>query len=129
MEHKDTPELEAQEIPLEEVPVLPESAPAEETGFVDYFADILPDQPVEEPTAEPQQAPVTGDTEVLSGIQSAVAEILAEETSSEIPPMEEETDVKQEEQPEQPGEETPVCTKICVHNAPQTERLCYNTVR
>ena len=101
MEHKETPELEAQEIPLEEVPVLPESAPAEETGFVDYFADILPDQPVEEPTAEPQQAPVTGDTEVLSGIQSAVAEILAEETPSEMPPMEEETDVKQEEQPEQ----------------------------
>ena len=118
MEHKETPELEAQEIPLEEVPVLPESAPAEETGFVDYFADILPDQPVEEPTAEPQQAPVTGDTEVLSGIQSAVAEILAEETSSEIPPMEEETDVKQEEQPEQaevpaaPEADTDLMTQI-----------------
>ena len=118
MEHKETPELEAQEIPLEEVPVLPESAPAEETGFVDYFADILPDQPVEEPTAEPQQAPVTGDTEVLSGIQSAVAEILAEETSSEMPPMEEETDVKQEEQPEQaevpaaPEADTDLMTQI-----------------
>ena len=118
MEHKETPELEAQEIPLEEVPVLPESAPAEETGFVDYFADILPDQPVEEPTAEPQQAPVTGDTEVLSGIQSAVAEILAEETPSEMPPMEEETDVKQEEQPEQaevpaaPEADTDLMTQI-----------------
>ena len=118
MEHKETPELEAQEIPLEEVPVLPESAPAEETGFVDYFADILPDQPVEEPTAEPQQAPVTGDTEVLSGIQSAVAEILAEEPPSEMPPMEEETDVKQEEQPEQaevpaaPEADTDLMTQI-----------------
>ena len=118
MEHKETPELEAQEIPLEEVPVLPESAPAEETGFVDYFADILPDQPVEEPTAEPQQSPVTGDTEVLSGIQSAVAEILAEEPPSEMPPMEEETDVKQEEQPEQaevpaaPEADTDLMTQI-----------------
>ena len=91
MEHKETPELEAQEIPLEELPVLPESAPAEETGFVDYFADILPQQPVEEepslPAEEPvqEEAPVavTADTAVLSDIQSAVASILSEEAAQE----------------------------------------------
>ena len=46
MEHKETPELEAQEIPLEELPVLPdsESAVTQEGGYVDYFADILPEQ-------------------------------------------------------------------------------------
>ena len=90
MEHKETPELEAQEIPLEELPVLPESesepASVQEGGFVDYFADILPEQPVEEPSLPPQEeapAIVTADTAVLSDIQSAVASILSEEAARE----------------------------------------------
>ena len=89
MEHKETPELEVQEIPLEELPVLPEAEPAaeQESGFVDYFADILPEQPVpEEPVSPVQEEPapmVTADTAVLSDIQSAVASILSEETARE----------------------------------------------
>ena len=91
MEHKETPELEAQEIPLEELPVLPESesesASAQEGGFVDYFADILPEQPVEEESSLPAQEEttpiVTADTAVLSDIQSAVASILSEEAARE----------------------------------------------
>ena len=105
MEHKETPELEAQEIPLEELPVLPdsESAVAQENGFVDYFADILPEQPVEEeplPPLEEAPAIVTADTAVLSDIQSAVASILSgeaaqEETAQEeaLPPEEAEPDL------------------------------------
>ena len=91
MEHKETPELDAQEIPLEELPVLPESesesASAQEGGFVDYFADILPEQPVEEESSLPAQEEttpiVTADTAVLSDIQSAVASILSEEAAWE----------------------------------------------
>ena len=89
MEHKETPELDAQEIPLEELPVLPESEPAseQESGFVDYFADILPEQPVEEESSLPAQEEttpiVTADTAVLSDIQSAVASILSEEAARE----------------------------------------------
>ena len=89
MEHKETPELDAQEIPLEELPVLSESEPAseQESGFVDYFADILPEQPVEEESSLPAQEEttpiVTADTAVLSDIQSAVASILSEEAAWE----------------------------------------------
>lgn len=89
MEHKETPELEAQEIPLEELPVLPETEPVSERehGFVDYFADILPEQPVEEESSLPAQEEtppiVTADTAVLSDIQSAVASILSEEAARE----------------------------------------------
>lgn len=89
MEHKETPELDAQEIPLEELPVLSEFEPAseQESGFVDYFADILPEQPVEEESSLPAQEEttpiVTADTAVLSDIQSAVASILSEEAARE----------------------------------------------
>ena len=89
MEHKETPELEAQEIPLEEIPVPPESdaAAEQEGGFVDYFADILPHQPVPEepvsPTPEEPAPIVTADTALLSDIQSAVASILSGEAVQE----------------------------------------------
>ena len=94
MEHKETPELEAQEIPLEELPVLPGSQPAsaQEGGFVDYFADILPEQPPADepslPAREETPAIVTADTAVLSDIQSAVASILSEEAPREEAPPE-----------------------------------------
>jgi len=94
MEHKETPELEAQEIPLEELPVLPGSQPAsaQEGGFVDYFANILPEQPPADepslPTREEAPAIVTADTAVLSDIQSAVASILSEEAPREEAPPE-----------------------------------------
>ena len=100
MEHKETPELEAQEIPLEELPVLPESESAaeQEGGFVDYFADILPEQPVpEEPVSSGLDDPapiITADTALLSDIQSAVASILSGEADPEEPqpePIEEST--------------------------------------
>ena len=91
MENKEYPELQPEETQL---PVMPEPA-AEEQPFVDFFADILPDQPVsEECTAEPaEEAPaaepveVPEDTDVISEIQSAVESIIAaEETEAAAEP-------------------------------------------
>ena len=119
MENKEFPELESREVTPEEIPVqtdtATEVAPAE-TGFVDYFADILPEQPaernqeepaesesleepaesesseepaeaetLEEATAEEQPAQAltgrTADTLLLSEIQAAVQDIIAQESS------------------------------------------------
>lgn len=87
MENKEFPELEQQEILPEEAPVLPEAAPeaGESTGFVDFFADILPDQPVpEEPAAEPEEpsAAAASEEDVISEIQSAVESIISEEEAA-----------------------------------------------
>ena len=110
MENKEFPELEARETIPEEAPVLPESSPAvspEETGFVDYFADILPDQPV---LREPPPEEASAEDDVILEIQSAVESIISgeeapaaresalpedngsvEDTGSEIPSDEETT--------------------------------------
>lgn len=84
MENKEFPELESQETIPEEVPVLPKDSTAaspDETGFVDYFADILPDQPVSQESA-PEEAPAEED--VILEIQSAVESIISEEESAEV---------------------------------------------
>jgi len=130
MENKEYPELDNQEIFPEDVPVLPEEIPEaspEETGFVDYFADILPDQPVSE-GAVTEDPPV--DEDVISEIQSAVESIISEEdtaaaeqqTEEPVPPAENsaeedivseiqsavETIISEEERPaaEEPAPET-----------------------
>ena len=86
MENKEFPELDSQEIHPEEIPVLKESAPEpqeKDAGFVDYFADILPEQPVEAQTEASLDAAAEEplDAEVLSGIQFAVEEIISAEAS------------------------------------------------
>lgn len=87
MENKDFSELEQSA-----APDIPDRAPvpAEETGFVDYFADILPQQPAsdtaltEETKSEelPESGTITAETAVLTEIQSAVASILSEESAA-----------------------------------------------
>ena len=102
MDHKELPELEpqeipaeevlAEEIPAEEVPV-PQEPAAEQTGFVDYFADILPNQPV--PTPTPTQAPSTdemSDTlllEIQSVVEHAITENQHQEENTVLPSPEE----------------------------------------
>ena len=101
MENKEIPELEQQEITPEEIPVLPEETPqipAKETGFIDYFADILPELPVTEAASpaedvSPEESPapaetVTADTALLSEIQSAVASIISQEQEVPVSDME-----------------------------------------
>ena len=83
MENKEHTELEQDILPVES------AEPAEEKQeFVDYFADILPEQTVtEEASATAEESPqeevpaVTGFTEVISEIQSAVQSIIAEEAA------------------------------------------------
>ena len=115
MENKEYPELQ-QEALADAVPSQMEAAPqppAEESGFVDYFADILPEQPVSEAVPEPEAsdtpeepaaeaapsedeaAPVkesaaftgtvTADTAVISEIQAAVESILSQEDAAAAP--------------------------------------------
>ena len=88
MENKEKPELEGMQ-PLSEQPAAP-AEPQEEHTFIDYFADILPDQPVtpaapvqeEAPVPEQQDASQTdADPELLSQIQSAVETIISEEAA------------------------------------------------
>ena len=82
MENKDYPELQQ---PEEETPAVA-ATQEENQEFVDYFADILPDQPVQEepaPAEAPDASPaVTADTVLLSEIQSAVESILSEEAGA-----------------------------------------------
>lgn len=85
MENKEFPELEHSDVP-EVQPDTPETAG--ESGFVDYFADILPESPAapaEETVTEKvtETETVTVETAVLTEIQSAVASILSEEASEE----------------------------------------------
>jgi len=101
MENKDYPQLQPE---AEQPSVIPEPA-AEETGFVDFFADILPDQPVSEectaglpvdtspaePASGDQEPPVSGDTALLSEIQSAVESIIAQEEAANHPAEQEMT--------------------------------------
>ena len=58
MENKEYPELEGQELHVEES-VFPSDfeSPEQETVVEDFFADILPDQPVAEEDAFPMEAP------------------------------------------------------------------------
>ena len=90
MENKEYPELTPQE---------PET---EQPAFVDFFADILPDQPVseectaglmEEPApeiipepAQPEAPAETADEELLSEIQSAVESIITKEEAAPAEP-------------------------------------------
>lgn len=105
MENKEFPERGEQEILPEEIPVVPADTPestSEEPGFIDYFADILPDQPASEectagmditpvPEQPPQEVPVPGseaaeetaEEDILSEIQSAVESIISEESAAE----------------------------------------------
>ncbi len=105
MEHKDNPELEQSPLIQDPLPVsadaepagFPEPAPAqahdsgEQPEFVDYFADILPDQPVSQESAEfsPPVSddeilpPPDGEPEIILEIQSAVESILSDSGSPE----------------------------------------------
>ena len=111
MENKEFPELDQDMIP-EENPVHTEhtqESSGEESGFVDFFADILPNQSVPEendPEPQPTNAPVDAcsdepvpeadpadtslpidntmaDPDIIAQIQSAVESIISEETPSE----------------------------------------------
>ena len=55
MENKEFPELDPQDLTPVEESVTPDTPAAETTGFTDYFADILPEQPEEQNT--PEEAP------------------------------------------------------------------------
>ena len=89
MENKEFPELESQDIPAEEIPVPTEEIPetsTENSGFVDYFADIAPEQPAAEKASAAEEVfsepMVTTDTTLLREIQSAVESIISEETAA-----------------------------------------------
>ena len=103
MENKELPELgSAEQIPAE-IPVQPEeipTAPAQETGFVDYFADILPEQPVEEDPPAAAQEAVIGEEMTESAPEAEAEETESEETSSPEPAASE------PESGEEPGTET-----------------------
>ena len=101
MENKEYPELEQQEFIPEEIPVLPESSdiPEKAPVFVDYFADILPEQASESasiedtPIAAPQvsEENPAADEDMISEIQAAVENIIAEEIPEDpAVPMQEE---------------------------------------
>ncbi len=91
MNNKELPELEPQEIIPEEIPVLSETVPESQTpdnAFVDYFADILPDQPNIDAAAEipvPSPAVISDETladpDTISEIQSAVESIITQEAA------------------------------------------------
>ena len=123
MENKEFPELETQDVLPEEIPVLqdhPETLPQEDGGYVDYFADILPQQPAEDNAAaeempeltvtaadsEPDEihaentATVSADTMMINEIQAAVESIFSQEEAA----------AAQEGVPEEPDapEEDPV---------------------
>ncbi len=114
MEHKEPHELEPRELLPEEAPVLPEAAP-EKTGFVDYFADIVPDPPVNtDPPAVPDASAVSDDTMVdpdtISLIQSAVESIISQEEAAcpeEAPPEEAAPAEEPAPQPEETLPEAP----------------------
>ena len=94
MEHKEFPELESQDTAPDNVPV-PDTGASEAfsdaPAVIDYFADILPDQPIPEESAAEQT--VSTETVVLAEIQSAVESILSEGTADIVS--------------EAPAEETP----------------------
>jgi len=73
MENKEFPELDPQDIFPDEIPNIPEETATQEESpvFVDYFADILPEQPVPETTPQPEE-------DVLSEIQSVVETVISE---------------------------------------------------
>ena len=109
MENKEHPELKFPEAVSGEIPVQANETPVpEETGFVDYFADILPEQPAAEPSRDadpeafiPEELPVpnaeelpyeetstpagtvTADTAVISEIQAAVQNIISQEEAAD----------------------------------------------
>ena len=95
MENKEHPELTPSDPPAREP-----DAQETSTGFVDYFADILPDQPVTEDSTDQASAPAAlpeepvqtpseeedapdADPEVLSQIQSAIANIISQESTAQ----------------------------------------------
>ena len=95
MENKEHPELTPSDPPARET-----DAQETSTGFVDYFADILPDQPVTEDSTDQASAPAAlpeepvqtpseeedapdADPEVLSQIQSAIANIISQESTAQ----------------------------------------------
>ena len=135
MENKEFPELEFQDIPAEEVPVPTEEileAPAENSGFVDYFADIAPEEQQDTIPAPAEEPMVTADTTLLREIQSAVESIISqeitagsevptdsEESAPEVIPLEdvsfiENPEFEQEEQ--LPEESEPISEDDCIKN-------------
>ena len=114
MENKEFPELDPQDLTPVEESVTPDTPAAEPAGFVDYFADILPEQaaeqntpeeaieaetsvegpPVAEETAAPEMPVLqtmsvpeetpTADTIVLTEIQAAVESIIAQEDAAPV---------------------------------------------
>ncbi len=103
MENKELPELESAEQISAEIPVQPEvipAAPAEETGVVDYFADILPEQPVEEEHPAAAQEASAGEEMIETAQEDEPNEAEPEETASP------ETAVSEPEPGEEPGTET-----------------------
>ena len=115
MDHNEFPELEPKE-ELTEAVSNPEAPAAEQTGFVDFFADILPNQPVSAPaspdmtdvipenTAEeltdvPQEPADDLILEIQSVVEHAIAETIPQEPEEEIPTneeAEEDTDLQEE---------------------------------
>ncbi len=118
MEHKDIPELDPQEVIPEEAPVLPETSPEpEETGFVDFFADILPDQPTPEERPQTDSAvsdETLADPDTISLIQSAVESILSE--AEAIPQAAPETEASAV--PAEPPADMPAAKEPAASEAP-----------
>ena len=78
MENKEFPELDPRDIFPDEISTPPEEMTAEEESpvFVDYFADILPVQPMPETDPQPEE-------EILTEIQSVVETVIAEAIPAE----------------------------------------------
>ena len=88
MENKEFPELESQELPMED-PVLPsDSEAAEQSATVDFFADILPNQPVAEERTFPMEPEVVNEASTEDTVDAYVAaideQIAAEATEQEL---------------------------------------------
>jgi len=116
MENKEYPELQPEA--ADQLPIVPA---AEETPFVDFFADILPDQPVSEESVpelteapaeaaeiipEPSAITETAEEDILSEIQSAVESIISQEDAATEAPAEPESLAAPVE--EAPAPEVPV---------------------
>ena len=89
MENKEFPELEQPDLtgeaPVQDVPV------AEDSGYVDFFADILPNQPAESPAEE---VPSLEALPAESFVEDTVSEDIPAETAS-AEEMTEETPVEE----------------------------------
>ena len=105
MENKEFPELESQEL-LTEEPALPSDmkAAADQPVVEDFFADILPDQPVAEEDAFSME-PEYIEEEIAEDTVDAYVAAIDEQIAAEA--MEQEPVFEEEEHSKIPTEETP----------------------